>query len=142
MVQELTRDEEVAKTVTPELPRRPELARQSMRESTARMLVNRAQFDNSERVREVIRQRKPAVRQIEHTIEYIGLVGSCHAFVATLGRLVPRLRGQELSVDERETIRPGIIKVRAGADWLEDAIDSGEFTVDEQLAQLLRREGE
>jgi hypothetical protein len=142
VVQELTRDEEVAKTVTPELLRRPEVARESMRDSTARMLVNRAQFDNSERVREVIRQRTPAVRQIEHTIEYIDLVGSCHAFVATLGRLVPRLRGQEFSEDERETIRRGIAKVRAGADWLEGAIDSGEFTLDEQLAQLLRSEGE
>ncbi|MFF8732190.1 DUF6192 family protein [Streptomyces sp. NPDC015171] len=36
----------------------------------------------------------------------------------------------------------GIAKVRAGADWLEGAIDSGEFTLDVQLAQLLRHEGE
>jgi hypothetical protein len=67
-----------------------------------------------------------------------GRHGSCHSFVATLGRLVPRLRGQEFTEDERETVRRGISKVRAAADWLEGAVDHGEFTLDEQLAQLLR----
>nr|WP_274028763.1 DUF6192 family protein [Streptomyces sp. MMBL 11-1] len=38
---------------------------------------------------ETIRERTPTVRKIEHTIEYLDLVGSCHQYVATLGRLVP-----------------------------------------------------
>ncbi|MEV7535388.1 DUF6192 family protein [Streptomyces hydrogenans] len=140
VVQELTRDEEVAKTVTTELLRRPEVARETMRDDTARFLVNRAQFDNSAQVRETIREHTPAVRKIEHTIEYLDLVGSCHQYVATLGRLVPRLRGQEFTEDERETVRRGISKVRAAAEWLEAAIDNGEFTLDEQLAKLLKGE--
>jgi hypothetical protein len=140
VVAELTRDDEVAKTVTTELLRRPAVARQAMRDDTTRMLVNRAQFDNSEQARERVRERTPAVRKIEHTIEYLDLVGSAHAYVATLGRLVPRMRGQEFTQDERETIRRGIAKVRAAADWLEAAVEAGEFTLDEQLAQLLKGE--
>ncbi|WP_225826247.1 DUF6192 family protein [Streptomyces naphthomycinicus] len=140
VVQELTRDDDVAKTVTTDLLRRPAVARETMRDDTARFLVNRAQFDNSAQVRERIREHTPAVRKIEHTIEYLDLVGSCHSYVASLGRLVPRLRGQEFTEDERETVRRGIAKVRAAADWLEAAIDNGEFTLDEQLAQLLKGE--
>jgi hypothetical protein len=66
--------------------------------------------------------------------------GSCHGFVATLGRLVPQMRGQEFTEDERETVRRQIGRVRAAADWLEGALDNGEFTLDEQLVQLLKGE--
>ncbi|MBT2368850.1 hypothetical protein J7E88_26880 [Streptomyces sp. ISL-10] len=111
-----------------------------MRDDTARFLVNRAQVDNSEQVRETIRERTPAVRKIERTMEYLDMVGSCHQLVASLGRLVPRLRGQEFTEDERETVRRGIARVRTSADWLEAAIDTGEFTLDEQLAHLLKGE--
>lgn len=120
--------------------KRPDVARETMRDDTARFLVNRAQFDNSAQVRETTRERTPAVRNTEHTIEYLDLVGSCHQFVATLGRLVPRMRGQEFTDDERETVRRGISEVRAAADWLEAATDNGEFTLDEQLAKLLKGE--
>ncbi|MGW7314720.1 DUF6192 family protein [Streptomyces sp. NPDC054865] len=140
VVQELTRDDEVAKEVTTGLLHRPQVARQVMRDDTARFLVNRAQFDNSAQARETIRERTPAVRKIEHTIEYLDLVGSCHSYVASIGRLVPRLRGQEFTDDERTTVRRGLAKVRAAADWLEAAIEAGEFTLDEQLAQLLKGE--
>ncbi|WP_435866372.1 DUF6192 family protein, partial [Streptomyces wuyuanensis] len=50
------------------------------------------------------------------------------------------MRGQEFTEDERETVRRQIGRVRAAADWLEAAIDNGEFTLDEQLARLLRGE--
>lgn len=138
VVEEFTRDEDVAAKVTTDLLKRPAVAQEAMRDSTARWSVNRAQFDNSERVRETIRERTPAVRALEHTMEYMDLVGSCHQFVAALGRLVPRLRGQEFTEDEIETVRRGIAKVRTAADWLEAAVESGEFTLDEQLAHLLK----
>lgn len=140
VVTELTRDDTVAHEVTTNMLRRPTVARTVMRDDTARMLVNRAQFDNSEETRERIRETTPAVRKIEHTIEYLDLVGTCHGFVATLGRLVPRMRGQESTDDERETVRRQIGRVRVAADWLEGALDSGEFTLDEQLTQLLKGE--
>ncbi|WP_409468674.1 DUF6192 family protein [Streptomyces sp. HC307] len=126
--------------MTTDLLRRPAVARKTMRDDTARMLVNRAQFDNSHETRDRIRERTPAVRAIEHTIEHLDLVGSCHSFVATLGRLVPQLRGQQFTDDERETVRRQIGRVRAAADWLEGALDNGEFTLDEQLVQLLKGE--
>jgi hypothetical protein len=61
-------------------------------------------------------ERTPAVRVVEHTIEYLDLVGSCQGFVATFGRLVPQLRGQEFTGDEREAVRRRIGRVRAAAD--------------------------
>ncbi|MFG3105092.1 DUF6192 family protein [Streptomyces sp. NPDC048182] len=140
VVKELTRDDEVATSVTSELLQRPRVARQAMRNDDVRFTVNRAQFDNSEQAREQIRERMPAVRKIEHTMEYLDLVGSAHQYVATLGRLVPRLRDQEFSDDERETVRRSIAKVRGAADWLEAALETGTFTLDEQLAQLLKGE--
>lgn len=140
VVAEFTRDSKVAEKVTTDLLRRPEVARSAMRDTTTRMLVNRAQFDNSEQVRQTIRERTPAVRKIEHTIEYLDLVGSCHSYVSSLGRLVPRLRDQEFTEDERETVRRQIGRVRAAADWLEAALESGEFTFDDQLARLLKGE--
>lgn len=124
----------VAQEVTRDLLRRPSVAREAMRDDTARMVVNRAQFDNSE----AFRDRIPAVRKIDHTIEYLDLVGSCHQFVATLGRLVPKLRGQEFTEEERDHVRRGVTKVRTAADRLEVAMDRGNFTLDEQLVQLLK----
>ncbi|MFD5430010.1 DUF6192 family protein [Streptomyces sp. NPDC127084] len=140
VMKELTRDDEVATSVTSELLQRPRVARQTMRNDDVRFTVNRAQFDNSEQAREQIRERMPAVRKIEHTMEYLDLVGSAHQYAATLGRLVPRMRDQEFSDDERETIRRSIAKVRGAADWLEAALETGTFTLDEQLAQLLKGE--
>ncbi len=104
------------------------------------MLVNRAQFDNTTESREKIRESAPAVRKIEHTLVYVDLVGSCHGFMATLGRLVPKTRGQQFTDDERETVRRQLARVHAAADWLEGALDHGEFTLDEQLTQLLKGE--
>ncbi|MEU6420527.1 DUF6192 family protein [Streptomyces spiralis] len=84
-------------------------------DDTTGMLVSGARFDTSDQTRDRIRERTPAVRAIEHTIEYLDLVGSGHGFVATLGRLVPQPRGQEFAEDERETVRRGIGRVRAAA---------------------------
>ncbi|MEU5030491.1 DUF6192 family protein [Streptomyces milbemycinicus] len=65
--------------------RRPAVAREAMRDDAARMLVNWAQFDNSEQVRDRIRERTPAVRKIEHTIEYLDLVFVDIALAVALG---------------------------------------------------------
>ncbi|MGK5627990.1 DUF6192 family protein [Streptomyces sp. URMC 123] len=60
--------------------------------------------------------------------------------MVTLGRPVPRLRGQEFTAEEREQVRRGIAKVRTATDWLEAAMDRGTFTLDEQLVQPLKGE--
>lgn len=106
VVAELTRDDTVAQEVTTNLLRRPAVARKTMRDDTARMLVNRAQFDNSHETRDRIRERTPAVRQIEHTIEYLDLVGSCHGswppwagwFRSCAGRSSPTTSGRPSAV--------------------------------------------
>ncbi|MFF7550836.1 DUF6192 family protein [Streptomyces canus] len=101
-----------------------------------RTFVDCPHFDNSAETRDRSGERTPAVRKIENTIEYLDLVGSCHGFVARLDRLVPQLRGQEFTDDERETVRRQIDRVRAAADWLAGALDNGEFALAEQLVQL------
>ncbi|MFF1739192.1 DUF6192 family protein [Streptomyces mirabilis] len=53
------------------------VARTAMRDDTARMLVNRAQVDDSPETRDRTRERTQAARAIEHTTEYLDLVGSC-----------------------------------------------------------------
>ncbi|MEV3967400.1 DUF6192 family protein [Streptomyces sp. NPDC050698] len=68
-VRDLTRDDEVATRVTSELLQRPRAARQARRDDDTRFTVNRAQCDNSEEALEQIRDRGPAARKIEHTIE-------------------------------------------------------------------------
>ncbi|MFE5092350.1 DUF6192 family protein [Streptomyces sp. NPDC056638] len=64
----------------------------------------------------------PAERKIEHTSEYVDLVGFCQSYVAPLGRLGPRLRVQGFTGDERVTVRRGIARVRAAVDWLEGGL--------------------
>ncbi|MET9762410.1 DUF6192 family protein [Streptomyces sp. NPDC006372] len=140
VVTELTRDDTVAKEVTTSLLRRPTVARNGDAGRHHPDARQPCSVRNSNETRERTRERTPAVRAIEHTIEYLDPVGSCHGFVATLGRLVPQLRGQEFPEDERETVRRQIGRVRAAADWLEGALDNGEFTLDEQLVQLLKGE--
>ncbi|WP_030410946.1 DUF6192 family protein [Streptomyces sp. NRRL S-1448] len=81
LAQGLTRDgfDFIPNALSPGCPPVPAVwgaaaARRVRHLDTARMLVNRAQFDNSEETRERIRERIPAVRKIEHTIEYLDLV--------------------------------------------------------------------
>ncbi|MFI2614916.1 DUF6192 family protein [Streptomyces sp. NPDC018584] len=71
--------------LTRDLLRRPTVARSTRRDDTTRMLVNRAQFDNTAESREKLRDRVPAVRKVEHSLESVDLVGSCHGFVVTRG---------------------------------------------------------
>ncbi|MFH8411479.1 DUF6192 family protein [Streptomyces sp. NPDC018019] len=44
----------------------------------------------------------PTIRSIDRPLELPDLVGACHAFVSSAGRVVPRLRDRRLSDDPRE----------------------------------------
>ncbi|MFG2732944.1 DUF6192 family protein [Streptomyces canus] len=48
--------------------------------------------------------------------------------------------GQEFTDDKRETVRRQISRVRVAAGRLEVNLGNGEFTLDEQLPQLLKSE--
>ncbi|GAA2909287.1 hypothetical protein Acy02nite_88690 [Actinoplanes cyaneus] len=119
---------------TRSLNHRPEVAARAMTDTTARHSVNRAQVDQARQGGELVRQRTPALQQIEHTSEFLDLVGACAQFVASAGRIVPGLRGQNYTEDEKATVQRNLARVRAAADWIEGAVATGQVTPEEGLA--------
>jgi hypothetical protein len=141
VIAHLTRDDQVAAEVATDLLRRPRVAAQVVEDDTARHLVNRAQVDRVERAVAPVRARSPlapAAAQVAHSLGYVELVGACHAFVSAAGRVVPTLRGRAFSTAERAVLDTNIAKVRGAADWIEGAVQSGNVSLDEGLAALLR----
>ncbi|GAA4932678.1 hypothetical protein GCM10023334_040160 [Nonomuraea thailandensis] len=51
-----------------------------------------------------------------------------------------RVRGRCVAGDEQAAVARNVARVRATADWLEVAIESGDVSLDESLARLLRGE--
>lgn len=142
-VEELTRDENVAATVTTGLLRRPAVAFKAMSDDTARHQVNHAQVERGRQAREHFEQSSPAapaVKRIDRTVEFLDLITACHAFVAASGRVVPGLRDRQLDEDERVIVHENIARVRATLDWIETAVDTGKVDVDGKLARLLQGE--
>jgi hypothetical protein len=139
-IHDLAADDQVAAVVATDFLRRPEVASRAMTDHVARHAVNRAQVDHSRQAGEIVRQRTPQLRQVEHTAGFLDLVGACTAFVATVGRAVPAMRGSRFTDDEQATVHRGAARVRAAVDWLESAVDTGNTSLDEGLAKLLRGE--
>jgi Family of unknown function (DUF6192) len=132
--------EDVAVRVAQDLLRRPDVAFRAMADPTTRHLVNRAQVDQAQQAARQVRDAVPALPRIAHTMEFVDLVGACALFVASVGRIIPSLRGKDFSDDERETVHRNVAKVRGMADWVETAVDTGNADLDEGLAKLLRGE--
>lgn len=139
-VHALVNDEEVASRIAQDLLRRPEVASKAMTDDVARHAVNRAQADHARQGTELVRQRTAALQHIEHTNEFLDLVGACAQFVASAGRIVPGLRGQNYTDDEQATVQRNLARVRAAADWIEGAVATGQVTPEEGLARLLAGE--
>ena len=142
-IHDMARDESVATRVATDFLRRPDVAFKAMTDDTARHLVNQAQVERSRQAGEAWRRESPAgptVERIEHAMEFLDLVGACQQFVAACGRVVPQLRDQNLSDDECAVLHENVSRVRATADWVETAIDTGDVDMDEELARLLRGE--
>jgi hypothetical protein len=70
----------------------------------------------------------------------LDLVGACAQFVASAGRIVPGLRGQNYTEDEKATVQRNLARVRAAADWIEGAVATGQITPEDGLARLLAGE--
>ncbi|KAB2340549.1 DUF6192 family protein [Actinomadura rudentiformis] len=138
-IHDLAADEQVASQITTDLLRRPAVAREAMRDTTARHLVNRAQVEHDhaagERTRQIV---QPARERIQHTTGFIDLIAACSTFVAAGGRIVPNLSGRPFTDDERAAIHRNVARVRAMADWIEGAADTGNTSLDAGLAALLR----
>ncbi|MBF6066377.1 RacO protein [Nocardia terpenica] len=139
-IHRLAHDDHVAARVATDFLHRPEVAARVVADPTARFQVNSAQVDRSRVTCEIARDRTPAIARLEHTAEFMELVGACQAFTASVGRVIPALRGHEFTPDERNTVHSNVARVRATADWVESAVDSGNMTLDEGFARLLRNE--
>lgn len=70
-------------------------------------------------------------------LEPHALIAACSSFTSAIGRAIDRLRGHQLHEREKDAVRQQIAKVRATADWLESAVDTGNLSLDEGLAALL-----
>lgn len=82
--------------------------------STVRPLPPQAQF--------VQQEAAPQLLRMEHSAQFMDLVAACAQFVTTAGRIVPNLRGEHYDDSERDTLGRGLARVRAAADWIENAI--------------------
>jgi hypothetical protein len=140
VVEELTRDDHVATEVTQNLLRRPDVAFQAMGDGVARQMVNKAQFERTMEAEDFTREQVPLIAQVERSMEFMDLIGSCHVFVAAAGRLVPSLGGHTFSAEEREVVARNLAKVRATCEWIATAVTTGRVDLDEELAALLRGE--
>ncbi|MFH9426628.1 DUF6192 family protein [Streptomyces sp. NPDC017529] len=141
-IHDLASDDAVAAVVTTDFLRRPEVASKAMADDTARHMVNEAQFDRFRQDVQFTQSSAPQLQRLEHGAQFMDLVAACAQFVATAGRIVPNLEGEDYDYGERETIAKGLERVRAAADWIENAVTRGEVDLDEQLAKLLKGQGE
>ncbi|MEV0623903.1 DUF6192 family protein [Nonomuraea sp. NPDC050404] len=97
-------------------------------------------LDQARQAGEAARERTPALPRIERSRDFIDLVGACSVFVAAMGRVMPTLRGHAFTAEEKAAVARNLARVRATADWLETAVESGDVSLDEGLARLLRGE--
>ncbi|MGW0207343.1 DUF6192 family protein [Streptomyces sp. NPDC003233] len=145
-IHDLAADDQVAARVATDFLRRPAVASKAMADDTARHAVNEAQFDQFRQQvqygREEAAPQLDQLRRMEHNTRFMDLVAACTQFTVTAGRIVPNLRGEPYDDAERETILRGLARVRASADWIENAVTRGEVDLDEQLQKLLKGSGE
>ncbi|WP_232789702.1 DUF6192 family protein [Streptomyces jeddahensis] len=131
-IHDLATDDAVAAVVTTDFLRRPAIASKAMADDTARHAVNEAQFDRFRQQAQFVHEEAaPQLQRMEHSAQFMDLVAACAQFVATAGRIVPNLRGEHYDDGERETIGRGLARLRAAADWIEDAVTRGEVDLDE-----------
>ncbi|PWI46206.1 DUF6192 family protein [Streptomyces sp. ICBB 8177] len=144
-IHDLAADDQVAAKVTTDFLRRPAVASKAMADDTARHAVNEAQFDRFRQEAAFVHDEAaplPQLARMEHNVQFMDLVAACTQFVVTAGRIVPNLRGAPFDDAERETVLHGLSRVRASADWIENAVTRGEVDLDEQLQKLLKGSGE
>ncbi|MEH0573127.1 MULTISPECIES: DUF6192 family protein [Streptomyces] len=142
-IHDLASYDAVAAVVTTDFLRRPAVASKAMADDTARHAVNEAQFDRFRQQAQYVHQEAaPQLARMEHGTQFMDLVAACAQFVATAGRIVPNLKGASYDAAERDTIERGLSRVRAAADWIENAVTRGEVDLDEQLMRLLKGSGE
>lgn len=139
-IRSLAWEDDVAAETVKELLHRPAVARAAMRDVGARSYVNTAQFENARESGETVRKVNPVLARVEHSMQFVDLIGVCVGFVTGAGKVIPNLRGHEFTADERSVIGENIARIRAVADWLDSVLESGAVDLDEALAQILKGE--
>lgn len=144
-IHDLATDDAVAAKVATDFLRRPAVASKAMADDTARHAVNEAQFDRFRQEAQFVQNEAaplPQLARMEHNAQFMDLVAACTQFAVSAGRIVPNLRGEPYDDAERETVLRCLARVRASADWIENAVTRGEVDLDEQLEKLLKGSGE
>ncbi|MEU9057204.1 DUF6192 family protein [Streptomyces sp. NPDC048384] len=144
-IHDLATDDAVAAKVATDFLRRPAVASKAMADDTARHAVNEAQFDRFRQEAAFVQDEAaplPQLQRMEHNVLFMDLVAACTQFAVSAGRIVPNLRGEPYDDAERETVLRCLARVRASADWIENAVTRGEVDLDEQLQKLLKGSGE
>ncbi|MET7293084.1 DUF6192 family protein [Streptomyces griseoloalbus] len=129
----------VAAEVTTGLLRRPGVALQAMGDDTARHQVNRAQVERGQQAREDFEENNPlvpAIRAIDRSVEFLGLVTACHAFVTAAGRVVPRASERRSAASQRhaDTVRFVLFEARPAGLTFPQLVRSGELTLSQTRA--------
>ncbi|MFI6532223.1 DUF6192 family protein [Nonomuraea sp. NPDC050547] len=98
----------------------------------------------NERRQEVPRQTRSAIeharQSVRHQQKYIACGGRLRGVRGGRGQGGPLLRDQSFTPEEVERVHANLARVRGATDWIETALDTGNLSMDEGLAALLRGE--
>ncbi|MGI5162699.1 DUF6192 family protein [Microbispora sp. CA-102843] len=139
-IRKLASDDVVASAAAAELLSRPDVAGRVMADPNTRRQLYQAQRDHDQQVQDAARERTPAIRHVEHSIHFLDLMSAGHAFVAGIKRLMPQIQADPLTEQEREVTHHVLDQVQAAIDFCRSVINTGDVSMDEQLAKLLNEE--
>ncbi|MER5424408.1 DUF6192 family protein [Streptosporangium roseum] len=139
-IREMAPDDAVASAVAAEFLSRPNIAGRVMADPNTRRQLYQAQRDHDQQVQQAARERTPAIKHVEHSIHFLDLMSAGHAFVTGIKRLMPQIQADPLARGEREVIGHVLDQAQAAIDFCRSVIDTGDLTMDEQLAKLLNEE--
>ncbi|MFD8562966.1 DUF6192 family protein [Streptosporangium canum] len=139
-IREMASDDVVASTMAAEFLSRPNIAGRVMADPNTRRQLYQAQRDHDQQVQQAARERTPAIKHVEHSLHFLDLMSAGHAFVTGIKRLMPQIQADPLARGEREVIGHVLDQAQAAIDFCRSVIDTGDLTMDEQLAKLLNEE--
>lgn len=138
-VRSLTSEDTVAASAAEDLLSRPDVADRVVSNPATWNKLSRARVERDAEIQHQARERTPAIAAVEQRTLVADLLGSCTEFVAAINRTVPQLQGQ-LTDDDQDAVHEALDRVRTAADWCRDAVDTGDTSLSDQIAEFLRGE--
>ncbi|MFC7387169.1 DUF6192 family protein [Sphaerisporangium rhizosphaerae] len=139
-IHQLPSDDAAASTMVAELLSRPEVAGRVMADPNTRRQLYQAQHDHDQQVQEAARERTPAIKHVDHSIHFLDLIGTGHAFVAGINRLMPQIKDNPLAQGERDAIHHVLDQAQAAIDFCRSVINVGHLTMEEEWAKVNEEE--